>query len=56
MIHLLFCQKLLLNDKNWIEHQYINELKTTAEIAKIIGVSKCTLYRYVNYPRLVVGL
>lgn len=48
MIHLLFCQKLLLNDKNWIEHQYINELKTTTEIAEIVGVSKCTLYRYMK--------
>lgn len=37
MIHLLFCQKLLLNDKEWIENKYITELRTTVEIAKIIG-------------------
>lgn len=37
MSNLLFCQKLLLNDKEWIENQYLTELRTTVEIAKIIG-------------------
>ena len=48
MSNLLFCQKLLLNDKEWIENQYLTELRTTVEIAKIVGVSKGTLYKYMK--------